>query len=298
MNLKNKIILAPMAAVNNIAFRKLCTDYGADIVYSQMIDAVAFAKGNKRLVDFFNEKNLVAQFFGNDVKSIVEGAKKVEDKVIGVDLNLGCPHSKVVERECGAYLMKFPKRIAAIVSALVKSINVDVTVKIRAGYDRNHINAVEIAKLCEDNGVSAIAVHGRARTVNYEKPVDYDIIKQVKEIVNVPVIGNGDVFDGLSAKRMFDRTGCDSVMVARGAIGNPSIFKEIKNNGKTIKKISKKIIFNKYLRYCKKYNIDFKDIKSHAQWLTKREEGGAKLRMRMNNVKDVEGLKSVYKLIE
>src|SRR3989338_6520125 len=184
MDFKNTVILAPMAAVNNIAFRKLCTDYGADIVYSQMIDSMAFLRGSRKMADFYNEKNVVCQFFGNDANIIVKCARAVEDKAQAIDLNLGCPHSNVVERKCGSYLMRYPARIKKIVGALVKSLSIPVTIKIRAGYDQSHINAVQIAKACEKEGASAIAVHGRARTVNYAYPVDYKIIEKVKEAVN------------------------------------------------------------------------------------------------------------------
>ena len=299
MDFKNKIMLAPMVSVNNIAFRKLCSDYGADIVYSQMIDSVGFIRGSRRLVDFFDEKNLIAQFLGNDPKSIVESAKAVSSKVIGVDLNLGCPHSNVVGRKCGSYLMKYPKKIAAVVRGLVKNVDVNVSVKIRAGYDKEHINAVSIAKLCEKEGIFAIAIHGRARTVNYMTPVDYSIIKKVKDAVNVPVIGNGDIFDGKSAKKMFSSTGCDSVMVGRGAMGNPGIFDEIKAflAGKKGKTIDKKKMFLRYLKYCKKYDMSFVDIKKQAQWFTKGIVGGGEYRLKMNDAKSVDELKEIYSLI-
>lgn len=300
MNFKNKIILGPMSAVNNIAFRKLCSDYGADIVYSQMIDARAFIRGNRRMSDFFDEKNLVAQFFGNDVKIIVECAKAVEDKANAVDLNLGCPHSSVVQRRCGSYLMKYPKKIGLIVRGLVKGVKVPVTIKMRAGYDRNNINAVKIAKLCEKEGVSAIAVHGRARTVNYEHPVDYSIIRKVKEAIDIPVIGNGDIFDGEKARRMFRETGCDSVMIARGAIGNPFVFNDIKDylKGRESKKVDRKEMFSKFLGYCRRYDVEFKDIKTHGQWFTKNMEGGGKYRLLMNSAKTIEELENIYSKIK
>lgn len=299
MNFKNKIILAPMVSVTNIAFRKLCSDYGADIVYSQMIDCEGFIRGSRKLADFYDEDNLVCQFLGNDASLLVKCAREVEDKVNVVDVNMGCPDSAVCKRKCGSELMRYPKRIEKIVKALVKAVKIPITVKLRAGYDREHINAVEIAHICEKSGVSAIAVHGRARTVNYETPVDYSIIKQVKETVKVPVIGNGDVFDGESAKRMFD-TECDSVMIGRGVIGNPLIFREIKNylEGKKSKPIKKKTIFNKYIKYCKKYKINFESVKKQAQWFTKGVVGGGKLRLKMNDCKDVDGLKKVYNLIK
>ncbi len=324
MDFKNKIILAPMVDVTDIAFRKVCTDHGADIVYSQMIDAVAFDRGARKLADFYDEKNVVAQFFGNDAKLIAKGAKAVEDKVIVVDLNLGCPRSNVVERKCGSYLMRYPSKIKAIIKELVKKVKVPVSVKIRAGYDKNNINAVKIAKLCEKEGVSAIAVHGRARTVNYAFPVDYDIIKKVKESVNIPVIGNGDIFNGEDAKRMFDNTKCDSVMVARGAIGNPAVFSQIKDylDGKKEKMVSivpnssstseqssellkqslrkartKKKLFYEYLRYAKKYKIHFKSIRTQAQWFTKGVKHGGEYRGMINSAETVDELKEVYELI-
>jgi len=296
MGFKNKIMLAPMVSVNNIAFRKLCSDYGADIVYSQMIDSVGFVRGSRRLVDFYDEKNLIAQFLGNDPKSIVESAKAVSSKVIAVDLNLGCPHSNVVGRKCGSYLMKFPKKICAIIRGLVKGVDVPITVKIRAGYDKSHINAVSIAKLCEKEGVSAIAVHGRARTVNYMTPVDYGVIRGVKESVDVPVIGNGDIFSGEGAEKMFSSTGCDSVMIGRGAMGNPCVFDEIKAflAKKKGKKVDKKKMFLRYLRYCKKYKVAFVEIKKQAQWFTKGLVGGGEYRLKMNDAKGVEELKAIY----
>ena len=300
MDFKNKVILAPLAAVNNIAFRKICTEYGADIVYSQMIDSHAYSMGNRRMADFFDEKNVIAQFFGNDAKVIAKCAKEISGKVQGIDLNLGCPHSDVVKRKCGSYLMKYPKRIALIIKALVKAVKIPVTVKIRAGYDQNNINAVKIAKLCEKCGVSAIAVHGRARTVNYATPVDYSIIKKVKLAVKVPVIGNGDIFNGRDAADMIEKTGCDSVMVARGAMGNPAVFNEIKCylDDKEVKEISKKKIFLKFLKYCKKYKIEFKDIKTQAQWLTKGIKHGSKYRLLMNDAENVKELMEAYSDIE
>ncbi|MBW2975246.1 tRNA-dihydrouridine synthase family protein [Candidatus Woesearchaeota archaeon] len=296
MDFKNKIILAPLAGVNNIAFRKICTDYGADIVYSPMIDARAMLMGNRKLFDFYDEKNLVVQFFGNDAEIIAQCAKLIEDKARAVDLNLGCPHSDVVKRKCGSYLMRYPKKISSIIKGLVRAVDLPVTVKIRAGYDRSHINAVKIAKLCEKEGITAIAVHGRARTVNYQHPVDYSIIKKVKEAVDVPVIGNGDIFSGEDAKRMFDSTGCDSVMIARGAMGNPFVFDEVKDylKGRKSRNPSKKRMFSRFLVYCKRYNVEFKDIKAHAQWFTKGMKGGSRYRQLMNNAKSVDDLKEVY----
>jgi len=285
-----------MVAITNISFRKLCSDHGADIVYSQMIDSEGFVRGNHRLADFYDEKNVVAQFLGNDADVFAECLNEVQDKVQAFDVNMGCPDSSVCKRKCGAEIMRYPKKIEKIVKKLVKKSKIPITVKIRAGYDREHINAVKIAKICEKEGVSAIAVHGRARTVNYMHPVDYSIIKKVKDAVNVPVIGNGDVVDGKSASLMFDSTGCDSIMVGRGVIGNPAVFDEIKYylKGKKNKEVSRKKLFLQYLKYSKKYKVNFDEIKKHAQWFTKGMAGGGELRLEMNGAKDVDDLKKVY----
>ena len=300
MNFRNKIILAPMVSVNDIAFRKLCTYYGADIVYSQMISSEAFIRGSDKLVDFFDEENVIAQFFGNDPEVLAKCAKGIEKKVKAIDLNLGCPHSNVVKNKCGSYLMRYPKRISAIIKKLTKAVDIPITAKIRSGYDKHHINAVEIAKVCEKQGAAAIAVHGRPRTINYNHPVDYDVIKDVKRTVKIPVIGNGDISDCESAKKMFDRTGCDSVMVGRGAIGNPSIFNEIKDciKGKNAKGVPKKRAFLKYIRYTKKYKTEFIMVKKHAQWFTKGMERGGHYRALMNNAKNIDEIKKIYNLLE
>ncbi|MFH2027975.1 MAG: tRNA-dihydrouridine synthase family protein [Nanoarchaeota archaeon] len=300
MDFKNKIMLAPLAGVNNIAFRKLCTDFGADIVYSQMIASKAFIKGNIKMADFYDEKNVIAQFFGNDPKELTKCATQIQDKVQAIDINMGCPHSDVVQAKCGSYLMKYPKKIEAIVKELVKNLKIPLTVKIRAGFDKEHINAVKIAKICEKQGAAAIAVHGRPRTVSYKQPVDYNIIKQVKDAVTIPVIGNGDIFEGKDAEIMYEDTGCDSVMVARGAIGRPWIFKEIKDyfKGNRSKEIDVKKVFDKYLKYCKKYNVEFLDVKVHAQWMTKGLMGGREIRNSINSSKDIDGLKEIYSSIQ
>ena len=302
MNFKNKIILGPMVPINNIGFRRLCTDYGADIVYSQMIDSWAFDRGNTKLADFYDEKNVIGQFFGNNAEIISRCVKAVEEKVQAVDLNLGCPHSDVVKRKCGSYLMKFPDIIRKVVGAMVKSVNVPVTVKIRAGYDRQHQNAVDIAKICEEEGVSAIAVHGRARTVNYEKPVDYEIIKKVKEAVSVPVIGNGDIFLGRDAKRMFDETGCDGIMIARAAMKNPFVFTQVKeylNIGITLPDMNynEKIdLALEHSRMAVEYygdELGCKTMRKHLAWYTKGMPGGGDLRRRLMQVKSLTDIETV-----
>ena len=293
MDYRKKIILAPIAGVTDIAFRKVCTYCGADIVYSQMIDSRAFVRGKEDYEIFDNEKNVVAQIIGNDAKSVSECAKKLGRIVQAVDLNLGCP--KVSTQKAGGWLMRKPQLIGDIVREMVCKAGVPVSAKIRAGIDKDHINAVKIAKICEDNGASAIAVHGRAFGENYELPVRHDIIKAVKDAVSIPVIGNGNIFCGEDAKRMYELTGCDSVMVARGAIGNPGIFSEIKGFfGKKKKTFDRKSLFLKYLRYAHHYDICLADVKKQAQWFTKGDVGGAKLRHRINNINTINEIKQIF----
>ena len=294
MNYKKKVILAPLAGVTDIAFRKVCTYCGADIVYSQMIDSRAFVRGKEDYEIFDKEKNVVGQIIGNDVKSVSECAKKLGKIVPALDLNLGCP--KVSTQEAGGWLMRKPKLIGDIVRAMVRKARVPVSVKIRAGMDKGHINAVKIARICENNGVTAIAVHGRAFGENYEMPVRYDVIKAVKDAVSVPVIGNGNIFSGEDAKRMYELTGCDSVMVGRAAIGNPLVFNEIKSALKLTKRIrlQKKGLFLEYLKYASRYKIELVRIKQQAQWFTKGEVGGAKVRHKINNLSAIKEIKQIF----
>ena len=298
MNYKNKIILAPMVAVTNLAFRKLCTDYGADIAYSEMIDSRAFLAGDRKLSDFVDEKNVVAQFLGNDGKDLATCAQAVEGKVKAFDINLGCPHSDVVKSIRGSYLLRYPERIDKMLSILTAKTNLPVTVKIRIGWDKEHLNALDVIKVCEDNGVAAIAVHGRPRTVNYERPVDYELIRKIKNTASVPILGNGDIFDGPSAQKMFD-TGVDSIMVARGAIGNPTIFSEIKDylKGK-LKKYDKTKAFFEYLKYCQKYSTDFAVMKRQSQAFTKGLVGGSVARDQMSRADSVDDLKDIFASIQ
>lgn len=276
-----------MAGVNDIAFRKVCTKFGADIVYSQMIDVNTYLRDNKRIIEFYDEPNVIAQLLGNNTTSLYNCVKALSKKVMAVDINFGCPDSGVVKSERGSFLMSQPTKIKEIVK---KCSRFPLTVKIRAGYDKNHINAVKIAKICEKGGALAIAIHGRARTVNYKTPVDYDIIKKVKDAVNIPVIGNGDIFGKSDLEKMY-RTGCDSVMIGRGAIGNPGIFGELKDG----KIITKKIQFKEYAKNAEKYHIQFDYVKRHAQWFTKGIVSGSTCRNELNYTKNINEIKKIYK---
>jgi nifR3 family TIM-barrel protein len=234
IEVKNKIILAPMAGVSNSPFRILARKYGAGLVYAEMVSDKGLLHSNEKTLKLLYmtdvEKPMAQQIFGSDKETMVEAALYIDNhsNCDIIDVNMGCPVPKVAVRaQAGASLLKDPDKIYEIVSEIVKQVKKPVTVKIRAGWDDLSKNAVEVARRVESAGASAIAVHGRTRSQGYSGFADLDIIKAVKEAVKIPVIGNGDVIDGPSAKRMLDYTGCDAVMIGRGALGNPWVFREI-----------------------------------------------------------------------
>ena len=232
VNLANPYILAPMAGVTDLPFRLLCKEQGAGLLCMEMISAKALQYKNKNtkvLLAIHPEEYPVSlQLFGSDPKIMSEMAKMIEELPFQIlDINMGCPVPKVVRNGEGSALMKNPKLVHEIVSAVSKAIEKPVTVKIRKGFDDDHINAVEIAKIIEDAGGAAVAVHGRTREQYYSGKADWDIIRQVKEAVSIPVIGNGDVISGEKALQMRRETGCDGVMIARGALGDPWLFERV-----------------------------------------------------------------------
>ena len=232
VTLDNPIILAPMAGVSDLPFRLLCREMGAALVCMEMVSAKAIYYNNKNTDSLMeihpDEVPASLQLFGSDPQILAEMAKRIEERPFSIlDLNMGCPVPKVVNNGEGSALMKDPKLVEQILTALVRAIDKPVTVKIRKGFDDDHVNAVEIAKIAEACGVAAVAVHGRTREQYYSGKADWDIIRQVKEAVKVPVIGNGDVKCVQDAVRMMNETGCDMVMIGRGALGNPWIFREI-----------------------------------------------------------------------
>ena len=234
VEIANQVVLAPMAGISNSSFRRICKEMGCGLIYAEMVSDKAIMYGNKKTIDMLYmtdfERPISQQIFGTDVSSFVIAAKYICSNMHPdiIDINMGCPVPKVALRaQAGSALLKSPSKIYDIVKAVVDAVDVPVTVKIRSGWDSNHINAVEVAKVIEKAGASAICVHPRTRSQGYRGEADWSIIKAVKDNVNIPVIGNGDIKIPEDAKRMLDETGCDAIMIGRGVLGNPWLIEQI-----------------------------------------------------------------------
>jgi nifR3 family TIM-barrel protein len=293
IELKNRIVLAPMAGVCNSAFRKIIKEMGIGLIYAEMVSDKALVYNSKKTENMLYmedcERPIAQQIFGSDKETFVIAAKKIyeEMKPDIIDINMGCPVPKVAVRaQAGSALLKSPEKIREIVEAVVKALPIPVTVKIRSGWDNNSINAVEVAKICEEAGASAITVHGRTRSQGYSGHVDYDIIRQVKEAVSIPVIGNGDIVDIESAEKMF-ATGVDAIMVGRGCLGNPWLIRDLVNyfeNGLEPKEISYKeridMCFHhlEYLSRLKCEKVVVLEMRSHIAWYVKGLPGSVEVK--------------------
>jgi tRNA-dihydrouridine synthase B len=304
--LESKLVLAPMHNITNIAFRRLCKEYGASLVSTELLSANAIARKNKKTLELakfdLKEKPIAAQIFSQNTENMVQSAIILEERGFDmIDINLGCPSKKILSQGSGGALLKRKNKIYEMVSNVVKNVKIPVTVKIRSGYDKSSINAIEISKLCEAAGASAIIIHARTVDQGYSGKADWDIIKQVKESVNIPVIGNGDVFTPEDAKELLEKTKCDYIMIGRGSIGNPFIFQQIKeyleSGQERIQKPEEKLKdFFRYVKFCEEYDIVEKsDIRLKAQEFTKNLNGSSKLRARLNKIKNIE---EIYELLK
>lgn len=307
VEVNKKVVLAPMAGISNSAFRRICKSMGADLVYAEMVSDKAIYYNNKKTIDMLymtdEERPIAQQIFGSDVDSFVVAAKYIEETMHPdiIDINMGCPVPKVaLKAQAGSALLKNPAKIKEIVKAVVNSVSCPVTVKIRSGWDENSINAVIVAKTIEEAGASAITIHARTRSQGYSGKADYNIIKQVKEAVNIPVIGNGDIKTCFDAKRMLDETNCDLVMVGRGLLGNPWLIKEINEyleNGVVIDKptdIEKIDMCLKHLSLLEEFECEKQavlEIRSHVGWYLKGIKNANEVKQNIFKTKNINEIK-------
>lgn len=297
--LKSPVLLSPMAGVTDVAFRALAKKYGAGLTYTEFVSSAGIVRGNLASMSILkthpSEKPVAVQLFGNNVEEIVAAAKIVGEKFDVVDVNCGCPAWKVIKTGAGSALLNNPEKIGEFVKTLSSSIDLPVTVKIRSGITEKTKNAVEVAKKIEKNGAAAIAVHGRTQQQGYSGKSDWNLIKQVKDAVSIPVIGNGDVFTPEDFKAKMDESGVDYIMVARGAMGNPYLCKQVNDFLKKGKYDAKNGVdqFSEYLALAKEYDVPFSLVKNHASNFTKGMVGGAQVRLRISQskmIEDVEGI--------
>lgn len=306
VELKNRWILAPMAGVCDLPFRVLCTREGAGMTCMEMVSAKAIYYNNKNteaLMDISPEEETVSlQLFGSDPEIMGEMAKRIEDKPFSIlDINMGCPVPKVVNNHEGSALMKDPVLAGRIIEAVAGAIDKPVTVKIRKGFDEDHVNAVEIARIAQESGAAAVAVHGRTREQYYSGRADWEIIRQVKEAISIPVIGNGDVKDVDSAHIIIEETGCDAVMIGRAAQGNPWIFRALTMadeglayEGPTSEERKQMILLHgKMLIECKGDYTGIREMRKHAAWYTQGLPGSSRFRGRMNEMETYEDLEHI-----
>lgn len=311
IRLKNRIVLAPMAGICNSAYRTIVKDMGCGLIYAEMVSDKAIFYRSKKTLDMLYmtdyERPIAQQIFGSDKESFVEAAKYIYENMKPdiIDINMGCPVPKVaLKSQAGSALLKDPDKVYEIVKAVVDIIPIPVTVKIRSGWDNDHINAVEIAKIVEKAGAKAIAIHPRTRSQGYSGKANWDIIKQVKQNVSIPVIGNGDIKNCYDAKKMLDETGCDAIMIGRAALGNPWLIKEcvdyLENNIEPVE-ITKKEKLEMILEHLdrlikiKDEKVAILEMRSHASWYLKKVPNTSNLKQQIFKVKTIDEFRKVIR---
>lgn len=310
VEIENQLVLAPMAGITNEAFRSICKEMGAGLVVCEMISDKALSFHNAKTIKMTgvsqNEHPLSMQIFGADKETLVYAAKWIYENTDAdiIDINMGCPVNKVAKRAgAGSSLLRDPNKVYEITKAVVEATPLPITVKIRIGWDENNINAVENAKMIEKAGACAIAVHGRTRAQMYSGHANLDVIKDVVEAVNIPVVGNGDIVDGPSALHMLEYTGCKAIMIGRGSLGNPWIFKEINAYfaGEEFKRPSKEEIYNmivdqyERLLKLKGERLALLEMRSHVGWYLKGMQGSAQIKNKANQALSFEEVKKILK---
>jgi len=307
VTMDNPLVLAPMAGVTDLPFRLLCKELGAGLLCMEMVSAKAISYKNKNTLALMQidqyEHPVSMQLFGSEPELMGEVARSIEEHPFDIlDINMGCPVPKVVNNQEGSALMKSPKLVEAIVRSVVRAVKKPVTVKIRKGFDAEHVNAVEIARIIESCGASAVAVHGRTREQYYSGTADWDIIRQVKEAVSIPVLGNGDVDSPQKAKALLEETGCDGIMIGRGARGNPWLFQQINHYLKTGEIPGKpsraevKAMILKHAKLQLEYKgeyIGMREMRKHVAWYTAGYPHSARLRGTINEVVSYEMLEAL-----
>ena len=307
--IENQVVLAPMAGICNSSFRRIAKEMGAGLIYAEMVSDKAIFYNNQKTIDMLKmteeERPIVQQIFGSDKESFVIAAKYIYENMHPdiIDINMGCPVPKVAVRaQAGSALLKNPEKIKEIVKAVVESVPIPVTVKIRSGWDFDHINAVEVAKICEEAGACAICVHPRTRSQGYSGKADWNVIKEVKENVTIPVIGNGDIRDIYDAKRMLEETKCDAIMIGRAMLGNPWLIRDICNylkNGtipsevSPIEKIDMCLKHLKYLQEIKDEKVAVLEIRNHIAWYFKGLKGSNEIKNKVYLTKRINDIMNI-----
>ena len=311
VEISNKVVLAPMAGICNSSFRRICKEMGAGLIYAEMVSDKAIFYNNKKTIDMLEmreeERPIVQQIFGSDKESFVIAAKYIYENMRPdiIDINMGCPVPKVAVRaQAGSALLKNPEKIKEIVTAVVETVPIPVTVKIRSGWDQNNINAVEVAKICESAGASAICIHGRTRSQGYTGKANWEIIKKVKEAVKIPVIGNGDIIDIYSAKEMLDYTGCDAIMVGRAVLGNPWLIRniveyleceKIPDPISSLEKVDMCLKHLNYLQQIKDEKVAVLEIRNHIAWYLKGLNRSNEIKNKIYQTKKINDIINILK---